>query len=110
VTSLLVRFVPVHCPFTSAAHSLEITIAVISRALHVGEKSLMCSLIHASMRPSPGGISVQKALISTAQGRGRGSAMAVVPATNIKAMPSGVIDFLDILYSPSDLQPVHGAK
>jgi hypothetical protein len=110
VAPLLVWPVPVHCPFTSAAHSLMVTIALISRALHAGEKSPMCSLIHAAMRPSPGSISVQYALISTAQGRGLGCAMAVVPATSSKATPSGRIDFLDILYSPSDLQPVHGNK
>jgi hypothetical protein len=100
VTSLLVWPVPVHCPFTSAAHSLVATIAVISRALHAGEKSPMCSLMHAATRPSPGSIFVQYALISTAQGRGRGCAVAVVPATNSKAKPSGRIDFLGIFHSP----------
>jgi hypothetical protein len=51
---------------------------------------------------------VQYALISAAQGRGRGCAVAVVPATSSKVTPSGRIDFLDILHSPSDLQFVHG--
>jgi hypothetical protein len=101
-TSLLVWLAPVHCPFTSAAHSLVAAMTLISRALHAGEKSAMCSLIHAATRPSPGSTSVQKALISTAQGRGRDCARAVVPAANSSAMASSRICFLGIVHSPSN--------